>query len=366
MTASGMLKASARVPTISAYATMRFKMRKRFNIQSRFASVLRLKFKDFAPSQPFMPTTKPWQSKAWKERRAEILKTRTSCERCGSTKQPLVIDHIRKRRHGEAWERYKKLEDNDFEVHCKKCAFIYDGLRKILCQTCKKNYHSIRYNSCYSCNKEEELEADAEIAEIEAGERFLFSWQADIERSPSAAFELRGKCGMCGTAIDYGHLTQKGRCGGCELKVLTSMHEAGHAVMCVLRDVPLDYVTIVPSEGGMGHYKIDLEKESLQAKSQEEKLESCVFVHFAGVEAAKLFGWEYEATAEFEEADRVIDAMVHSDRRLSEKKRKRILRETHKLLKPHINTITALADALLERNTMNGEEVRKLVENCRS
>lgn len=38
-------------------------------------------------------TRKPWQSKEWKKKRDEILKTRSKCEWCNSTKK-LTIDHL--------------------------------------------------------------------------------------------------------------------------------------------------------------------------------------------------------------------------------------------------------------------------------
>ncbi|WP_404428006.1 hypothetical protein LG296_20670 (plasmid) [Ureibacillus chungkukjangi] len=45
-----------------------------------------------ASEKIYSSTTKPWQTVAWKKKREKLIKD--SCEQCGSTKGPMVLQHL--------------------------------------------------------------------------------------------------------------------------------------------------------------------------------------------------------------------------------------------------------------------------------
>ena len=118
---------------------------------------------------------KPWQTKEWREKRAEFIKGKSCCW-CGSTEY-LTISHPNPH-YRRTYDEYMSFKD--VTVLCRRCAFAYDkGMH--LCQNCKKKYVPNQFDVCFDClpserkeaiksRKEEEMKLSMEISEEEAEE----------------------------------------------------------------------------------------------------------------------------------------------------------------------------------------------------
>jgi len=105
---------------------------------------------------------KPWQTAAWRKRRAEFIKDK-SCQICGSTEH-LAIHHPQKRNTlpDEVYESFEGCM-----ILCRKCHFkIHRGYH--ICYKCKKNL--TKYPTCFDClpkeNKQRIEKFKKEMAEI--------------------------------------------------------------------------------------------------------------------------------------------------------------------------------------------------------
>lgn len=94
-------------------------------------------------------TTKPWDTKAWKEMRGRLLKDR--CKMCGSTEKPFVLHHIKGKVGGKkGFAQYMDPKPTDVQTLCKPCHMrITRGY--VLCKQCGKEWHKSRWRVCYKC-----------------------------------------------------------------------------------------------------------------------------------------------------------------------------------------------------------------------
>lgn len=93
---------------------------------------------------------KPWQTVAWRNRRAEFIKGK-SCKWCKSTEY-LTIEHL---------DPPNTLTDEDYLafknviILCRKCA--YARLKRMnLCPECKTAYKPRKFARCFECFKKTE------------------------------------------------------------------------------------------------------------------------------------------------------------------------------------------------------------------
>ena len=100
-------------------------------------------------------TTKPWQLAEWRAiRKSKIGK---ACAQCGSSKPPLVLQHLPSDRSRTPEEYKEYLSCKDTLTFCKKCAFLWDVKGMNLCPRCRVRYKKLRFPYCYSCSKESGL-----------------------------------------------------------------------------------------------------------------------------------------------------------------------------------------------------------------
>jgi hypothetical protein len=97
-----------------------------------------------------MPS-KPWQTKAWRDKRKGYLEDK-KCEWCGTTER-LVIHHptyINPDGSSISPEQYMDWENTKVQVLCRKCHTNYHKGR-IRCKVCKDHWHDPKYDSCWTC-----------------------------------------------------------------------------------------------------------------------------------------------------------------------------------------------------------------------
>jgi ATP-dependent Zn protease len=149
-------------------------------------------------------------------------------------------------------------------------------------------------------------------------------------------------------------------------------HEAAHAVVAVVLDVPLDEVTIVPSGDAAGStthpspLMVD-DPDPYPTRSSLAKLVKAMATgQYAGRAADRRRGCEEERKYAADDENawellcnyvRVRGATNEAYNRLVQ----RLRREADRLVAAHWPQVEALARVLLERKTMSGEEVLAVV-----
>ena len=97
-----------------------------------------------------MPS-KPWQTKAWREKRKLFLEGK-SCEWCGASER-LVIHHLTYLNpdgSSISSEQYLDWENNEVVVLCRKCHTNYHK-GKVKCKVCGEHWHDPKYKFCWNC-----------------------------------------------------------------------------------------------------------------------------------------------------------------------------------------------------------------------
>lgn len=152
-------------------------------------------------------------------------------------------------------------------------------------------------------------------------------------------------------------------------KKITAYHEAGHVVMHILTDVALHDVTIVANddEGFLGAATWNIGPSvALQMNYGSRNREittlarDCVRISLGGICAEEIaFGRYYEQGAGDD-----LDSAHYYARVLSRNPDgyvKRQWRETRKMLRQNWRQVQLVADALLEQQTLTGEDVLALL-----
>ena len=109
-------------------------------------------------------STKPWQTAAWRKRRAALIEERGArCQICGtsSEERTLAVHHTVTLPGEEGFARYMELRDADVQIVCKGChTMISRGY--VRCATCNLGWQNPRYPCCLTCSpRGDEIRAQA-------------------------------------------------------------------------------------------------------------------------------------------------------------------------------------------------------------
>jgi len=166
-------------------------------------------------------------------------------------------------------------------------------------------------------------------------------------------------------------------------RVVTAWHESGHALAATLLNPEnrVAKVTIIPSSSGAGGFCVNIPPERMYWTKKE--LEEQIMVHLAGRAAEELFfgadGITTGASNDIEKAtqtalqyvakygmgEELVDRLVLKDEQGINKECaeliNRIYAETKVLLKENYLNLELLAENLLEKETLDGDEVRHML-----
>lgn len=124
-------------------------------------------------------TTKPYQTAAWRKRRAEVIARTSSCEWCSipfdPPKRPAVVHHVVERPQLDEgspdWDRYGAMRDDEVAVICKGCHKLWTDHRvrhddpRIRCPCCG-GFKAPRFETCWRCkDREDELSYKSFVAQ---------------------------------------------------------------------------------------------------------------------------------------------------------------------------------------------------------
>lgn len=104
---------------------------------------------------------KIWGSKAWKNRRRQVISRTDRCEWCrkkfAPPKQPKVVQHLKKYK-GDDWKaKYLSMKESEVAVICKGCHVTVTRFRvrrgsvRSTCPECG-HFKRPKYDTCYRCH----------------------------------------------------------------------------------------------------------------------------------------------------------------------------------------------------------------------
>jgi hypothetical protein len=159
---------------------------------------------------------------------------------------------------------------------------------------------------------------------------------------------------------------------------IAAYHEAGHAVMAVLTRTPLRDTTIVSSRlgassgatrlvgNGRGRVKVATKMKSGTRGRQQVMHRACFDV--AGEIAQRRFApgsWRtMHSRSDLANISRLLDTLGLSEERLK-MLAKAIVSRTYQLIQANWSSVEAVASELLERKTLTGAQVRRIVASNR-
>lgn len=155
----------------------------------------------------------------------------------------------------------------------------------------------------------------------------------------------------------------------------TAYHEAGHAVLSYLFELPVESVTIVPAEGYLGKCQGEsvpwwchhIDANGIDTRDKRGWAHDTIVVLFGGVEAERLLDPEIPA-ADLEDGGAkdngvIVDLLLElaADEDEQEALSEYLARRTRNFLRQYWPSVQAVALALLERKTLTGQEVADLI-----
>ncbi len=152
-------------------------------------------------------------------------------------------------------------------------------------------------------------------------------------------------------------------------RLATAYHEAGHAVMAILLDRPIQKVTIEPAKmlaGGLRLGSCQLQKK--RAKGSRDWLEDEVLILFAGMVAEAHFTGKHctvGTSTDLRSIRRLIQSRPGSERQLDRIQR-RFLDKTEHILRDdgHATAIRMIANELVRKTTISGRAVRHFIDQA--
>jgi cell division protease FtsH len=165
---------------------------------------------------------------------------------------------------------------------------------------------------------------------------------------------------------------------------VTAWHESGHALAATLTNPEnrVAKVTIIPSGGGAGGFCVNIPPERMYCTKKE--LEEQIIINLAGRGAEELrFGADNVTTGASNDIEKATDiawqyitrfgmgAGILNRDRMDDKKTAvaectaladRLYAETLSFLKKNYNALEALAERLLEKETLSGDEVADIIK----
>jgi len=143
----------------------------------------------------------------------------------------------------------------------------------------------------------------------------------------------------------------------------TAFHEAGHAVMAMIVDRPVQKVTITPTHGPLGGVRLGVCKmKKGRLKASKDWLEDDVLILLAGMVAEARFTGAYcnqGAATDLRAVRRLLQNRGGSERQI-ERLERRLLDKTEHLLSDerYAAAIARIAQELMEHATLSGRAVR--------
>ncbi len=140
-------------------------------------------------------------------------------------------------------------------------------------------------------------------------------------------------------------------------ELCTAYHEAGHAVMALVFDRPVQKVSILPDQRRLGHCEL---RKGVSRASQD-RLETDILILLAGVVAEAIHSGAYNWTGAAMDLQSVRRlAVMRSGQGQADKLTRRLLAKTEHLLHQtrHRNAIDQIAAELLEKKSISGRAAR--------
>lgn len=148
-------------------------------------------------------------------------------------------------------------------------------------------------------------------------------------------------------------------------QLATAYHEAGHAVMALLQDRPIEKVTICPAQLAAGGSRLGACKlQKGRQKSSQDPLEAEVLILLAGMVAESHLTKRYcqvGASQDLMMVERLLSRRATKERQL-QRLAKRMLSKTEHVLNDagHRKAIASIAAELVKKETISGRAVRQL------
>lgn len=144
-------------------------------------------------------------------------------------------------------------------------------------------------------------------------------------------------------------------------ELCTAYHEAGHAVMALVFDRPVQKVSILPDQRRLGHCEL---RKGVSRASQD-RLEADILILLAGVVAEAIHSGSHNwtgAALDLQSVRRL--AVMRSGQGQAEKLTRRLLAKTRHLLQQtrNWNAVDQIAAELLEKKSISGRSARHYFE----
>jgi len=152
---------------------------------------------------------------------------------------------------------------------------------------------------------------------------------------------------------------------------LTAIHEAGHAVMSVMLHRAIEFVTVVESDDYSGlcqNKETNLDEYSMEFDSYRRKIRREIMILFAGYIAIGNhelpINWqEAEIESDFNKVFDLVMRVSGTEEHTGKFFYKYWSKTVELINQPLIQQqIKAVADALMEKKTLSGDEVRQIIK----
>ena len=140
-------------------------------------------------------------------------------------------------------------------------------------------------------------------------------------------------------------------------ELCTAYHEAGHAVMALVFDRPVQKVSILPDQRRLGHCEL----RKGVSRSSQDRLEADILILLAGVVAEAMHSGAYNWTGAAMDLQSVRRlAVMRSGQGQADKLTRRLLAKTEHLLQQtrHRNAVNTIAAELIGKKTISGRTAR--------
>lgn len=149
----------------------------------------------------------------------------------------------------------------------------------------------------------------------------------------------------------------------------TAIHEAGHSVMSVIRGRGVEYVTIISSGKSLGKCKNikDISNEYEDNETRGLRMQSEVLILIAGTTSEVVIlgisPLDSRGAEDYKQAEEILDAPNDG---LTQERANYIHKLAYSILDNPLvkEQIKAVADKLMERKTLSGVEVRKIMKGA--
>ncbi len=143
----------------------------------------------------------------------------------------------------------------------------------------------------------------------------------------------------------------------------TAYHEAGHAVMALSLDRPIQKVTIKPGRSEFGQRRLGVCKiGKAKAKASRNLIEDEILILFAGMVAESQFTGKYcerGAAEDLRLIARLLEDRVSTQKQFDRLHRRLLDKTEHELSdEVNANAIELIAKELIEKETISGRAVR--------